>query len=344
MSFRRHPLALLALLALGTLAWTGGPPAQPGGPPAQPAAQPPAAQPANVVLRFHNGSVVRPAALLDAVEFETKLGKLTIPASELRKVDFGFRLSEEDGRKLKKALSDLGSPRFPVREAATKTLTQLGRLAYPALLEARKSTDLETAKRVDGILKTIRARVSPEHLRTRRTDIVRTTDSNMTGQINAVILRVKSELFGEVKIPVHQLRELVSLLPGGDTTVALDAGKYGNRTSWMETEYEVQMGNRLDITVTGEIDLDPGNMLGNNVLTKNIRADGTPRLTSGEGYQPGQVIGKIGTDGPIFVIRSRYTGNPDREGKLYLRCVTIEHANNIRAAGSYQVRISAEPQ
>jgi hypothetical protein len=67
------------------------------------------------------------------------------------------------------------------------------------------------------------------------------------------------------------------------------------------------------------------------------------QLTSGEGYTVGHLLGKIGADGPIFSIPGHFSGAPTREGKLYLRIVTIEHANNLKAQGSYQVRIAAEP-
>ena len=328
----RRPLACLALLLLTAPAW-----------PDITTTPAPGMSPANVVLRFHNGSVVQPAVLLDTVEMETKLGKLTIPAAEVRRIDFGFRLADEDARKVEQAIRDLSSPRFPLRDAATKRLTALNRLAYPALLEARKSGDLETVKRVETILKDIRARVPADRLKTRRTDIVRTSDSVVAGQITSPALRVRCDLFGDIKIPVVRLRELRSLLPGGEVNVAVDASKYGNKTSWLETEFEVAMGTRLEITATGEINLDPGNTIG-NMFTRGIRADGTPRLTSGEGFQPGQLIGRIGTEGPAFVVGSRYIGAPDREGKLYLRIVTIEHANNIRSSGAYQVRITAEPE
>src|SRR6266545_4373311 len=133
-------LAWLPLLALTVAVCPGH--AQSGPTPSTP----------NVVLRFHNGSVVQPAVLLDALEMETKLGKIAIPANEVRRIDFGFRLSDEDTKKLEKALRDLNSDKFQTREAATKTLISMGRLAYPAVVENSKNADLEMAKRVEIIL------------------------------------------------------------------------------------------------------------------------------------------------------------------------------------------------
>lgn len=328
MRCRMHRMTCLVLLVLMAAACSA-------------AAQPTPEPVASVVLRFHNGSIIQPGILLDAIEVETKVGKVTIPAAEVRKIDFGFRVSDDDTKKIEQALRDLASDKFAAREAATKLLMDMGRLAYPDVVASVKGADLETAKRLDTILKHIRARNSVERLQTRRTDIVKTTDCTVTGKILATSLRVKCELFGEVKIPMWHLRELRSLQPGGDVIVALDAGKYGNKTSWMETDFDVVLGTRLEITASGEINLDPNNQL-NIQFARNVRPEGTAQLTSNEGYLPGQVLGRIGTDGPIFVIGNRYSAPTTREGKLYVRCVTIEHANGIKAGGTYTIKITAE--
>jgi hypothetical protein len=276
------------------------------------------------------------------VEIETKLGKLAVPADEVRHIDFGFRLSDDDARKLDQALRDLGSDRYQARDLATRTLTGMGRLAYPALLDAGKGADLEKTKRVQAILQTVRGRVPAERLQFRRTDVIRTTDSVVAGRITASTLRVRSELFGEVTVPVFQLRELRALQAGGEVVVALDAARHGTRTGWLETDLEVTGGARLEITATGEINLDPGNAVG-NPATRPVGPDGTMQLTSSEEFPPGKLVGRVGADGPAFAVGSRYSGTPGREGKLYLRVATIEHANNVKAAGTYQVRITAEP-
>ena len=74
-----YPLTWLPLLALTAATCIGA------------AAQGPTTPAASVTLRFHNGSVIQPAVLLDPVEIETKFGKLSVPPSEIRRIDFGFR-------------------------------------------------------------------------------------------------------------------------------------------------------------------------------------------------------------------------------------------------------------
>jgi hypothetical protein len=314
--------------------------------PAQPEtkkqSQPAAAPPQSLSIRFTNGTMVQQAVLLDAVEMETKLGKLSIPAHEIQRIDFGFRVSEEDAKKLEQAMKDLASEKHANREIATKTLLGMGKLAYPTLIENRKKGDLEMIRRVDGLIKDIQGKFSVENLHTRRTDILRTADSVVAGRVTSEHLRIKTDIFGETKVPLWRLRDLRSMLPGSEVMVAVDSNKYGNRMSWLETEFEVVLGTKVEITATGEINLDPLNTLGGNVNARNVQPRGTTGLVSGEGFIPGQLVGKVG-DGPIFVIGAKHTLTPNREGKLYVRIVTIEHASNVKAEGNYNVRIAAEP-
>ena len=186
-------LALLLLMLLpATL------PAQPTNPPTNPP----------LTVRFHNGSIVQQATLADPIEIETKLGKITVPPSEVKRIDFGFRVSEEDAKKIAAAMHDLKSDKHASREAATKTLLGLGKYAYPTLLEHRQGQDLETTRRVESLIKDIQEKVPADGLLTRRTDVIRTSDSVLTGQIAAASLRLQCEIFGEVKAPLWRLRDL----------------------------------------------------------------------------------------------------------------------------------------
>jgi hypothetical protein len=53
---------------------------------------------------------------------------------------------------VRKLIADLGSPEYKQREDAEKRLTELGRLAIPALKDAIKSPDLEIVFRAERIL------------------------------------------------------------------------------------------------------------------------------------------------------------------------------------------------
>jgi hypothetical protein len=210
-------------------------------------------------------------------------------------------------------------------------------------MERRKGGDLEMTRRVEELLKEIKGRYPAESLTTRRTDVLKTADSSVAGLITSETLTVKCEVFGTNKIPLWRLRELRSTSPGGEILVAIDAGKHGHNQAWLITEFDMTPGTRVDITASGEINLDPMNRLGGIAQARNVTAQGTPNLTSGEMFIPGQLVGRIGPDGPQFLIGKALSVNPTREGKLYLRVITIWHADKIQAEGNYQVRIVADP-
>ncbi len=294
-----------------------------------------------LTVRFQNGSIVQQATLLEKIEIETKLGKIAIPPSEVQRIDFGFRVAEEDAKKIADSMRGLKSENHLSRETATKTLLGLGRYAYPTLLEHRQGQDLETTRRIEGLIKDIKEKAPAGSLQTRRTDVIRTSDSVLTGQITAASLRMQCEIFGEVKVPLWRLRDLRASV--GEILVAVDASKHGKPTAWLETEFEVTQDIRLEISASGEINMDPNNQLNAPQVTRNIRPDGTNQVGSNEPYLCGVLLGKIGRRWPDLRGRQPPNADPSREGKLYLRIVTLAASNNIRAEGSYQVRVSAEP-
>src|SRR5262249_42622864 len=92
-------------------------------------------KPGEVLAMFHDGTKVRMVIQQDHLDVVTKYGKLTVPTTEIRRVEFGFRVPDDVAKKIEAAIANLGSANFPEREAATKELAALGRLAYPALLK-----------------------------------------------------------------------------------------------------------------------------------------------------------------------------------------------------------------
>src|SRR5262245_39795266 len=62
-----------------------------------------------IVVRYIDGSVVKLTLLDDHVEIATAEGKRSIPVNEIRKVDLGLRISEEQSKQIEAAIVDLGS-------------------------------------------------------------------------------------------------------------------------------------------------------------------------------------------------------------------------------------------
>jgi hypothetical protein len=53
---------------------------------------------------------------------------------------------------------------------------------------------------------------------------------------------------------------------------------------------------------------------------------------------PGQLVARVGESGNVFVVGERYTGRPQREGRLYLH-IGPSPWNNA-STGSYRVKIT----
>jgi len=306
-------------------------------PAAQNEAARPAANDANAVLAlFHDGTKVRMVVLQENIEVVTRFGKLTVPTADVRRIEFGFRLPPETARKLDDAVKNLGSTNFPLREAAQKDLTELGRLAYPALMKFARGNDLETTRRVEDILKAIRAKVPADQLRSRTDDLVYTPDFVIAGRIDTATLKARTEHFGEVQIKVADLRNLHSASGIGEAKATVDAATYAaGNNQWMDTGFLVTADVPLAVTAAGEVDLygnqQPGQYISGPEGNRNVGRQGI--------HIPGMLLGKIGEDGPTFIIGKKYDATPTQEGKLYVRIVPIPGSGG--ATGNYVVKIAA---
>ncbi|MGF1583472.1 MAG: hypothetical protein ACFCD0_29480, partial [Gemmataceae bacterium] len=169
---------------------------------------------------FVDGSKMKLAWLDDLVLHETPYGKLTIPVADIEKIEFGFRLTKQDNDRLQKAIKDLGSVDFKLREVATNDLLKLGAKAYPTLLDVSKSDQPEVARRVSKVLEKIKKDI-PESLRKRPThDVLFTKNSKITGRLLTVQLLTKTFQFGLQKMEIAHLRQL-SLPPKPQDKTAL---------------------------------------------------------------------------------------------------------------------------
>src|SRR5262245_61604781 len=129
-----------------------------------------------VEVRFADDSTVKMTLQTATIEVVTRYGKLTVPVSELRRIDFGLRVPEETTRRIDAAVALLGSKDFKQRESAVAELVGLRELAYPAVQKASRSTDLEVSRRAKEVLKSIAEVVPEERLHLPRYDTVVTLD------------------------------------------------------------------------------------------------------------------------------------------------------------------------
>jgi hypothetical protein len=230
---------LSAVLTLLTL--TAALPAQP---PKPPAGEQSAKSPGAVEARLSDGSVLKLTLLDEKLDLVTPYGKLAVPLSAVRRIEFATRVSADVQKRIDAAVAKLGSDDFKEREAAGAELLALGEKAYPALLKAAGSNDPEVSRRAREMADRLKEAVPAERLAVRKHDVVHTDDSKITCQIGQATLKARAMGFGEVEV---KLSDLVALGGGGGAgRVVKVLPDPGSLTSMRE-----QIGQTYYFRVTG---------------------------------------------------------------------------------------------
>jgi hypothetical protein len=204
------------------------------------------AGPKPLEVRFTDNSVLKLVLKEETVEVRTPYGNLRVPVADIEKVEFGLRVPEEVKKKIESAIAGLGDAQFRNREAASAVLLALREKAYPALLEAAKSSDSETANRAEELLKKIRETVPEEFLSRPNYDVVHTATSKIAGRIDAATLKAESTQFGTVSLRLADVFAMGTKLtaPTADTSdVAIGPGSM--------VEHQNAIGKTFKFRVTG---------------------------------------------------------------------------------------------
>lgn len=287
-------------------------------------------------VRFNDGSLVRMTILQSDIEVMTKYGKLTIPLSDIRRVDLGLHLPQGLDQQIDQSIRLLASNTYKEREEATKGLVQAGHLAYPFLKKASSSSDLEVTHRVASLMKRIADKHPPELLRIKNEDVVHTTEFPVIGRLVSPTIKAHSTHFGELSLKLSDLRTVHLRAAGGSTEFTVDAAKHGSGPDqWMDTGVNIDASVRLVVHCEGQVDLWPSGP-GQYMTTPK----GYTTAGKGSTYMAGALVGRIGDAGKMFLIGERYDGSPGEEGRLFVHIVPSPWNNS--STGSYRVRVNTD--
>jgi hypothetical protein len=150
--------------------------------------------------RLCEGGTLNLTLMDEHLEFITPYGRLTIPLSDVQRIDFSTRVSQDVADRIEKAIRDLGDDEFTVREKASAELLALKERAYPALVKAAESADPEVAHRAEELLEKLRELVPEDRLTPRENDVIQTKDSKFTGKLIGESLRVRTAQFGDQRL------------------------------------------------------------------------------------------------------------------------------------------------
>jgi hypothetical protein len=271
-------------------------------------------------VKLADGSTVRVLLLQESIDVVTKYGKLKVPTSDIRRIDFGIHTPDDVVKKIEDALARLASDTFNQREAAGKVLVEFGATAYPQVRTAAKSADPEVAQRAQVVLERIKDKVPASQLRTKVEDVIVTTEFTVQGRIASPAVKVRTAYFGDLDLKVNDLRAFRSTVgnTGEAVEFVVDASKCSNQdnTLWQDTGLNVEPDAPLSVTASGQVSLRDGvgaqfnaGPAGNQQFRRN----------AGGPYAPGTLLGKIGENGSIFVIGEKYETTPKQEGKLLVQ-------------------------
>ena len=311
---------------------------------AKPAVKVNKAEPLVFELRMQDDTVMKVVLIDEAMKLTTKYGTLAIPASEVKRLEFGFRYPEGVEAKIKQAVEDLGSADFRTREDAEQRLAEVGKFAIPALRRAVKGDEPEVVRRAQAVLKLLESKLGDEKLDLRDYDVVETPEFTAKGKLDLAALKVRTKYFGEATVKLTDIKAFRSVGSSSQAEFALDAGKYAkmDQADWMDTGVDVSSGQQLEVSASGKIDQWPQ---GPNQYM--CEAGGLPGYAAGQvlpnGTQrigvPGQIVAKIGEKGTPFAVGASYKNKVNETGKLYLRISPSPW--NCDSKGSYKVSVNA---
>jgi hypothetical protein len=327
---RPHHAAVLATLAVLVCS-------------AVPAAEPKkTTPPAAVAIQFHNGTLIKDATIEGTVEIMTRYGKFVIPSEDIRRVEFGFRLVDEDRRILDQALQQLMKDNYEQRETATRSLQGLGRAAYPALLKAVKSEtfDLDAKHRIDNVMQEIRKVTPSDQLKFPEEDMVHTPDAILKGKITTDTLKARAGVLGDLQLPLAKLRAVRASV--GYRMVRIEPG---GTEPWVETDIEIPGGARVNMKVTGTIQFD---VAGRKISTGPQGSAELQRVVNDKVPHDvrspvGTLHGRLSRDGKHsdFSIGEHLNTVSADGGRLSLR-IYVGGPHDFPMVGSYQVEIELE--
>ena len=289
-------------------------------------------------VKFADGSAVKVLLLQETLEVVTRYGKLSVPMTDVKKIEFGLHVTEELSRKIDDAIRRLGSDTFNQREAAGKELVAIGAPAFAALKAASKSGDQEIANRAKQAVELIRAKVPAGQLRTKLEDVIQANEFPIQGRITATTIKVRTAYFGDLDLKVTELRTIRwTAGGGGEIELLVDASRYSSQemSQWMDTGITVDPDGKLEISASGQVSLRNGGgpqfITGPGGSMQFQRQNNTP-------YPPGALIGRIGDSGQLFVVGEKYESSSKPEGKLFLLVAPSPWGDPC--SGTFKIKVS----
>jgi hypothetical protein len=164
-----------------------------------------------VEVRFTDESRLKVMLADERIDLETAHGKLSIPAEEVRVIDFAQRHTQEQKQEVERWIADLGGDNLAARQAAAEQLLNHTERAYAALQRAVREGSQTVVEQAEELLKKLKEDYSPEELAPRELDMVQTEDAKIAGRIVSPAIKLRTTQFGVLEMKLADARSLRSL-------------------------------------------------------------------------------------------------------------------------------------
>jgi hypothetical protein len=212
----------------------------------------PVVDPRIVEVRFNDDSRLKVLLADERIEIESTHGKLSIPAEDVRVIEFAQRWTAAQKQEVERWIAELGGDDLSQRkEAAVQLLAHHDR-AYAPLVQAARTGSPAIVEQAEELLKRLREELSPAELQPRQLDMIQTEDTKIAGHLLNPVIKLQTTQFGVLEMkPADALsiRSLAFVEPSAEENAPDPTGVLpdpGNLKA-----YEGQVGKVFLFKVTG---------------------------------------------------------------------------------------------
>ncbi len=326
---------------------------EPNTPPVSPSAPKAAtAQPGNPrTIRLHlmEGSIVTGRLSTEMVTVATEFGKLDIPVANIVSFTPGLDSHPEERKRIGRLIQQLGSNAAAERDAAQRTLTEMGRTIQMELARYTQDEDTERRTRVQKILSELEDADDDddtEHPSARpwlAQDSLETNLFTVVGKISPQSFDVQTQ-FGPLKVAISDIRrgereldqkpEIRKSVPvTGENLVQFNMQTSGIR---------LNRGDKVQVTADGRLTMTPW---GNTTFSTPEGSEQFQWYVANQ-IPGGALVARVGTAGKVFKIGSKNTFVAPRAGVLYFGIAMSPQfaTQDYNYPGRYDVKVRVNPK
>ncbi len=199
-------------------------------------------------VRYTDDSTMRVSLLDEHVTLVTSYGPLHIPFREIKRIEFGQRLTDADQAKVDQAVADVLGKDAGKRVKGKQALADLGAKALPHVRRAQRTADDDAIPHLAEVAARLQALLPNPKAEPHDYDVVVTDDSKIAGRVQAPSLRIQTWQFGELKLRVTDCAALTQGR-GADPDEKLEIVEGRSVYQLLQTH----MGKTVGIRTTGAI-------------------------------------------------------------------------------------------